>query len=134
MTFGVNALSPPLRYADGTFDFIYCLSVFTHLSEAMHHAWLAELLRVLKPGGCILLTLHGDYYRRKLLPDELARYEAGELIVREGFAEGGRMYAAFHGERFVRERLLRGVEILRHEPAENQVAPPQDVWVIRKTA
>ncbi len=134
VTFEVNALTPPLHQADGSFDFIYALSVFTHLSEVMHHAWLKELLRVLKPGGCLLLTLHGDYYRRKLLADERARYDAGELVVREGFAEGGRMYTAFHGERFVRERWLRSVEILRHDPADNQVAPPQDVWLVRKAA
>ncbi len=132
IAFETNGLSPPLRYANEAFDFIYCLSVFTHLSEAMHHAWMEELLRVLKPGGCMLLTLHGDYYRRKMLPDELARYDAGEIVVREGFIEGGRMYTAFHGERFVRERFLGSVKILRHESAENQIAPPQDVWLIRK--
>lgn len=132
ITFETNKLSPPLRYATGSFDFIYCLSVFTHLSEAMHHAWLDELLRVLKPGGCILLTLHGNYYRRKMLPDELDRYDRGEIVVREGFIEGGRMYTAFHGERFVRESLLRSVKILRHESAENRIAPPQDTWLIRK--
>jgi SAM-dependent methyltransferase len=125
-------IGSPLDYPDATFDFIYCLSVFTHLSEAMHHAWIGELLRVLKPRGCILLTLHGNYYRRKMLPDELKQYDEGNLVVREGFIEGGRMYTAFHGERFVREQFLKGCEIIRRDTSDNQIAPPQDVWLVRK--
>jgi SAM-dependent methyltransferase len=132
--FRVNTLAPPLDYADGYFDFIYCLSVFTHLSEAMHHAWLQELLRVLKPAGCLLITLNGHDGRTKLLPDELARYDSGELVVREGFAEGRRMFTAFHGERFIRERFLKSVDILRHDLADNPIMPRQDVWLVRKRA
>ncbi len=132
ISFGANGLAPPLDYPDDTFDFIYCLSVFTHLSEAMHRAWIGELRRVLKPRGCILLTLHGDYYRSKMLPDELKQYDAGNLVVREGFLEGGRMYTAFHGERFVRENFPKGCEILQHDSSGNQIAPPQDVWLVRK--
>lgn len=132
LTFAPNDLAPPLDYPAASFDFIYCISVFTHLSEPMHEAWRAELLRVLKPGGCLVLSLHGDSFRRKLLPDELARFDAGALVVREGVSEGGRMFTAFHGERFVRERLLRSLDILRHEPVTNPACTPQDLWVVRK--
>jgi SAM-dependent methyltransferase len=132
MDFRINALKPPLDHASGFFDFVYCLSVFTHLSEEMHHAWLAELLRVTRPGGVILLTLHGDYYRRKLLPDELVRYNAGEIVVRDGFIEGGRMYTTFHGERFIRERFFKDVEIVQHDSnPENPILPLQDVWTLQ---
>jgi SAM-dependent methyltransferase len=131
--FSTNGLAPPLDYPDAAFDFIYGLSVFTHLSAAMHQAWIAELRRVLKPQGCLLLTLHGDYFRRKLLPDELKQYDDGGLVVREGFVEGGRMYTAFHGESFVREKFLKGWEILRHDFSDNEIAPPQDAWLVRKT-
>ena len=40
--------------ADGCFDAILCTEVFEHLSEPQRA--LRELARVLKPGGCILLT------------------------------------------------------------------------------
>lgn len=59
-TFKVNGGMPPLDYPDGTFDLIYNHSVFTHLDEEYQDAWLAELRRVTKPGGTILLTVHGD--------------------------------------------------------------------------
>lgn len=56
--FSVNGPLPPLPYADGTFDLIYGVSVFTHLSEEHQRAWLPELGRILKPGGLLLLSFH----------------------------------------------------------------------------
>ena len=50
-------LEPPLRFASGTFDFIYALSVLTHLPEHTGRRWLAELVRILKPGGVLLFTV-----------------------------------------------------------------------------
>jgi SAM-dependent methyltransferase len=59
-TFKVNNALPPLDYPDGSFDLVYNHSVFTHLDEEYQDLWLAELRRVTKPGGTILLTVHGD--------------------------------------------------------------------------
>lgn len=58
-TFDANPHLPPTRYADETFDFIYAISVFTHLPEDHQFAWLAELNRILKPGGILITTVHG---------------------------------------------------------------------------
>jgi ubiquinone/menaquinone biosynthesis C-methylase UbiE len=57
--FLATAPTPPLPYPDDYFDVVYCLSVFTHLNETMQDSWLAELNRVLKPGGVLLITIHG---------------------------------------------------------------------------
>jgi Methyltransferase domain len=44
--FSHNGLQPPLSYQDGSFDFIYALSVFTHIPLVWQRAWLDELHRV----------------------------------------------------------------------------------------
>ena len=54
-----NETIPPLDFSEGQFDFIYSLSIFTHLSETPMLAWLAELARVTVDNGIVLLTTHG---------------------------------------------------------------------------
>lgn len=46
IVFKKNELSPPLDFQDNTFDCIYALSIFTHLSESLHFDWIKELMRV----------------------------------------------------------------------------------------
>ena len=55
-----SLLEPPLPYADNSFDVIYGISVFTHLRENWELRWLEELHRVLRPGGVLLMTVHGQ--------------------------------------------------------------------------
>jgi SAM-dependent methyltransferase len=59
VSFQKTNFQPPLPYADDSFDFIYALSVFTHLPPEAQFAWLSELRRVLAPGGILLLTFLG---------------------------------------------------------------------------
>jgi SAM-dependent methyltransferase len=59
-TYSPSSLEPPLPYADNTFDVIYGISVFTHLRAHWESQWLAELQRVLRPGGTMLMTVHGQ--------------------------------------------------------------------------
>jgi len=55
-----NEESPRLPFGDEFFDFVYSISVFTHLPEDMQFVWLEELRRVTKRGGYLLLTTHGE--------------------------------------------------------------------------
>jgi mutator protein MutT len=75
--FCVNGPLPPLLYGDGTFDLIYGVSVFTHLSEEHQKAWLPELRRILKPGGLLLLSFHSKNVWQPL--------EDAGAVEREGF-------------------------------------------------
>jgi len=54
-----NAAVPPLPYPDAAFNFIFSLSVLTHLTQARTNQWLQELLRILAQGGILVVTTHG---------------------------------------------------------------------------
>ena len=61
VTARVNRARPPLDVPDGFFDLIYNHSVFTHIDEGYQDEWLTELQRVTRPGGIVLLTVHGEH-------------------------------------------------------------------------
>jgi SAM-dependent methyltransferase len=49
---------PPLPYQDNFFDLVIAASVFTHIPVGAQPGWIAELARVLKPGACVIATVH----------------------------------------------------------------------------
>jgi SAM-dependent methyltransferase len=131
--FQVNGLDSPLEKPSASFDFIYCLSVFTHLSESLQRFWMGELSRVLKPGGLLLITTHGDHYLPMLSASEQEFYRAGHLVVKKAKREGSNDCAAFHPERYVRETLARGFEVVDMIPEGALGNPCQDLYLIRKS-
>jgi len=130
--FQTNALAPPLPYPDESFDLITALSVFTHLSADLQLPWLRELRRIIRPGGYLLLSLHGRRYLPDLTPEERDRFERGDLVVREGEAAGTNRCGAYHPERYVRERLADGFVLLEHQPEGARGNPHQDLVLLRR--
>lgn len=128
--FHCNSLMPPLPIADQTFDGVYCLSVFTHLSEKAHFAWINELSRVLKPGGVLVASFHGRDQAHTLRRCERRAFDAGELVVRDRVDEGSRLYVAYHPDAFVRTLLSMHFTIVEG-PLQ---ALDQSVWVARTQA
>jgi SAM-dependent methyltransferase len=53
-----NATDPPLPLDDASVDVVYAISVFSHLTTNAS-AWLLELRRILRPGGCLIITYQG---------------------------------------------------------------------------
>ncbi len=130
--FNTNSLDQPLDKADGSFDFIYCLSVFTHLSEPLQQFWMDELFRVLSPGGYLLITTHGDHYLPMLTIEEQKNYREGHAVVQKTNREGSNDCAAFHPVSFVKESLAKKYEVIDFLPEGALGNPSQDLYLLRR--
>ncbi len=130
--FATNRTMPPIGYGDATFDLIYALSVFTHLPEALQTAWIDEMERILKPGGYLLITVHGDHYLPELDAEEQLRYREGRLVVRNSSAPGSNFCAAFHPTQYIRDELARSFKLLGHFPEAAAGNPFQDIVLFQK--
>lgn len=107
-------LEPPLPYRDACFDFLYAFSVFTHLSVDLAASWLAELRRVIRPGGLMWFTIHGESYRDRLLPEQRGRFDAGEIVVLLPEVEGTNLCGAFWPRASVQRMLGDDFEVVEH--------------------
>ena len=115
--FETNELSPPLAYRDAQFDFIYAYSVFTHLTESLQHRWLAELSRVLKPGGHLFLTTMGAAFAQEHLPPQAKeQFAAGQLVIMDPELAGENACCAFHPYPYVKETLAKRFELQEFQP------------------
>jgi len=66
-SFSTLANVPPSLYSTGAFNAIYAYSVFTHLPEESHRAWLEELHRISCPGAILVLTTAGRKVIEKVI-------------------------------------------------------------------
>jgi 2-polyprenyl-3-methyl-5-hydroxy-6-metoxy-1,4-benzoquinol methylase len=127
-----NQLSPPVAYARDTFDLIYALSVFTHLPESGQFAWMAEFRRILRPGGHLIVSTHGDCYLERLTQSEKQEFRSGKLVVRFGGRAGTNLCSTFHPAGYVRQTLAAGFAVIAHVPEGAKGNPRQDAWLFRK--
>jgi SAM-dependent methyltransferase len=129
--FEVNGLEPPLSFETESFDLVYALSVFTHLTVDLQLRWRDELHRVLRPGGYLLVTIHGDAYLGRLSSEEAGRFRAGECVVRWSEVEGSNLCTTFHPASFVHGPLSEGFAIVETVPRGALGNPEQDLVLLR---
>lgn len=125
--FEVSEIMPPSRFGSNTFDLVYLYSVFSHLSEEAHLAWLKEFARILKPGGMVVATTRPkafiehchDLSRRSKLEDwqvgaaksfsdpekALADYDRGEFVHSPSGA-GDVLNTSFYGETCIPKKYV----------------------------
>jgi len=132
--FSKNGLRPPLSFADGQFDVIWLLSVFTHLRIATQNDWLSELQRVTAPGGFCLITFHDEDHSNMGMTD-ISR----ENLIRDGVAlfndhaEGSNYVSTFQTRAYVRDQFARYFEICDIVPSQENPTY-QAIAVLRKPA
>jgi SAM-dependent methyltransferase len=132
--FAKNSLEPPLPLEAEAFDCVYAISVFTHLSERLHYAWIGELFRIIKPNGILIFTTHGDISAKRLLAADKKTYDTGSLVIKDQIKEGKKFFAAYHPPQFIKKKLLKGYVIIKHISNTAPYQLEQEVWVVKKAS
>lgn len=152
--FFANPYSPPLPFGDDEFDLLYAISVFTHLPSEAQHPWLAEVARVLRPGGLALITTQGPYFHwlmrcgtalgvRANMLEQLRTppfvedagflyysYDTSRIDPANPIASHGDYGLAFHSPAFIREHWSRHFDVLAVE--EQAINHGHDLAILRK--
>lgn len=134
MDFSVNQPLPPLAYSSNTFDLVYSISVLTHIDEEFQCLWLAEIARIVKPGGVVLLSIHGSESWNTLPAEYVAMIRTkGFLYVSENIWKGifpAWYQTAFHSEEYVRTEFSKFFNIIEYIP--KGISDFQDLVVMEK--
>ena len=127
-----NNTIPPLPIADSSFDFVYSISVFTHLPKQMQFQWLKELQRVTKPGGFLLLTTRGTEQVPLNWIQRLRYRLTGFVYVAGGKTPGLPDFYrnAFHAESYIRRTWGAIFQIVEFTP--RAINGEQDLVLCRK--
>jgi SAM-dependent methyltransferase len=131
--FALNQLHPPLPYPDDSLDFLYSISVYTHLSQKNQTAWLHENLRVVRPGGFVMLTVHGDNFRGRLTSAERGQYDKVGVVERAKVLEGSRLFSTFNSTDYMMTTMLAGRRVVMHDRNTRKAFGGQDIFVVEKT-
>jgi 2-polyprenyl-3-methyl-5-hydroxy-6-metoxy-1,4-benzoquinol methylase len=114
--FYANPSKAPMEYDDNYFDFIYSVSVLTHLPEDMQFMWLEELQRIVKPGGALILTIHGESYHANLSESAQAALKIKGFFYNEnaGNTEGLPDFYqnAYHTQAYIRQTWEHYFEVI----------------------
>jgi len=110
---------PPLGLDPGSFDLIWALSVFTHLTDNSL-PWLLELHRLLRPGGFLVATYMGRYNSEVFTHEQWNEDRIGMNVLRrnQGWDEGGPM--VLMSDWWVRARWGRAFEFLKEAVVHGQ--------------
>ena len=132
-TFSQNAHRPPMDFPDNYFDFIFSISVLTHLPEDMQFEWLGELQRIVKPGGYLILTTHGTNHLNDLTNADRAVLEKNGFLYKAFAATDGLpdfYQVAYHTLDYIKEKWQPYFDVLA--VVERGIAGRQDAVLLRK--
>lgn len=106
---------PPLPFDSGSFDLIWAISVFTHLADTSL-PWLAELHRLLAPGGLLIASYMGEWNSEAIAgePWDPDRIGCNVLQHDQPWDRGGPM--VLMSDWWVREHWGRGFEFAATSP------------------
>ncbi|MHB8482842.1 MAG: class I SAM-dependent methyltransferase [Nitrospiria bacterium] len=130
--FKTNQLSSKLDYEDNKFDFIYAISVFTHLTEKLQKFWVDELTRILKSGGYLLITTHGLNCLSRLSPDQKKEFDSGRFVIVRKKFDGTNVCSTYHPEKYMRQYFTNNLSLIDFIQGGAKDAGGQDVYLFKK--
>jgi len=132
--FNTNGALPPLLYEDASFDLVYAISVFTHIDEDYQFRWLAELKRIVKPGGTCLITLHGPgTWNEMPVHDQETLERCGFVFIRTDATRGlfpDWYQTAFHRQAYVESKFAQYFDVVGFIP--RGLNQHQDIVVLER--
>lgn len=134
VSYSIIPYSPPVRYESSYFNFVYALSVFTHIEVLQQESWIKEIHRILEDNGLFLFTTHGSFYDSKLLPKEKQLLYQNGAFTKSYQQKGHRMMSTYNTAKAFRSLLQHYFDILEfHEGTSNLTKMGgQDLWIVRK--
>jgi len=145
-----NTVLPHLPMADNSCALFCAFSVFSHIDE-FEMAWLAEVRRVLQPGGLAYLTIHGENTWKNMKPewpihhtlmrlkDQILTYKIDAALFAGPLPRDKTVFRwlsaknyntnVFHTNDYIRNAWGRFLEVVEIIPAGHNY---QDVVVLRK--
>lgn len=122
-----------LRVPRESFDVVFCLSFFSHVRDRQFAPWLRAVLRLLRPGGVLVATTHGEASRAIIDGMPLSEDGYGMIATSEQFDLPRLFYVhacttKAYVERRVAETGLARIELFRPAAWFGH----QDLYVIRR--
>jgi SAM-dependent methyltransferase len=107
--------SPPLPLEASSFDLIYGMSIFTHLTDSWS-AWLLELRRLLKPNGVLVLSFLGQRAIELITGERYddANFGCNAIALGNPWSRGGP--TVLHAPWWLRAHWGRAFDILALDP------------------
>jgi SAM-dependent methyltransferase len=127
---------PPTPYPDASFQLIAGYSIFTHLTKDVQFAWLAEMRRLLAPGGIFVATVHGESATSFMFPGKVASvletgiYDGGHDEVLDGIVPQGYYRGTFQSQEYTVREWGKYFDILEYKV--RGIGNHQDVVVMRR--
>lgn len=88
----VSHVSPPLSYAEHQFDLIFAVSIWSHYNPPTAGLqWFKEMHRIARPGGALVVTIHGWPAIRHRLVD----HATSKVVYTEMLAKGFKFISVF---------------------------------------
>lgn len=145
--FFVNPQRPPLHVPDEHYDLVFAISIWSHFREDAAREWLAEMHRIVAPGGLLVFTTQGFATTARLAHDgEWTPVDINEAIA-TAFSHGHHFHSIFgaggdHGvvdhawgwatvsPEWMLCEVTPAWAVRRFGPAHHEQS--QDIWVLER--